>query len=217
MEQIYNLYMYIFQGLKITLQVTFLSLSIGFLLGFFLATIRVYGGKLLGWIAAVYSILFRAVPLLLMVLILFFVITSIVNLSAFWAGTLALCMASGAYQSEIFRGAILAVPQGQMLAARAIGMNKLQAIGYIIIPQALRMAIAPWSNEAAIILKDSSMVYILGVPEILRQAQYYSARTHQPFLAYITVATIYLVLVIITNRTLDYVEKRYTIPSLIKE
>lgn len=100
-----------------------------------------------------------------------------------------------------------------MMAARAIGMTRIKAIRHILLPQALRLAIPPWSNEAAIILKDSSLVYALGVPEVLRRAQQLSASTHQPFLAYGTAAIIYFILVFITNRLLDLLAKRTRIPS----
>ena len=99
------------------------------------------------------------------------------------------------------------------MAARSIGMSRLKAIWHVIIPQAFRHAIPPWSNEAAIVIKDSSLVYVLGVPEILRQAQYYSAREYKPFLAYVTVAVIYFLLTFITNRGLGMVEKRIRIPG----
>ena len=100
-----------------------------------------------------------------------------------------------------------------MMAARAIGLSKMQSIRHIILPQTLRLAIPPWSNEAAIVIKDSSLVYALGVPEILRRAQLISASTQQPFLAYITAAVIYFLLVFITNRLLDRLENRLRIPS----
>ena len=114
---------------------------------------------------------------------------------------------------EILRGALLAVGGGQMTAARAIGMSRLQSIRYIILPQALRLAIPPWSNEVSIVLKDSSLVYALGVPEILRRAQQLSATTQQPFLAYGTAALIYFVLVFATNRGLDYLSERTKLPT----
>jgi polar amino acid transport system permease protein len=100
-----------------------------------------------------------------------------------------------------------------MTAARAIGMNRLQSIRYIVLPQALRLAIPPWSNEASIVLKDSSLVYALGVPEILRRAQQLSATTQQPFLAYGTAALLYFVLVFATNRLLDYASERTKLPT----
>jgi polar amino acid transport system permease protein len=144
---------------------------------------------------------------------MYFVIANLVNLTPFWAGSLSLAIISGAYQAEILRGAIQAVGSGQMMAARTLGMTRLQAIRHIVLPQALRLAIPAWSNEAAIIVKDSSLVYVLGVPELLRRAQYYSARSYQPFIAFIAVAAIYFVLTFLTNRILIALERRYRIPG----
>lgn len=205
---------YLSLGFMITIEVTIVSLTIGLAGGILLGVMRVYGGRLLSGFAAVYSMLIRATPLILVVLILYFVIAKAVNLPPFWAGCLSLGIGSSAYQSEIFRGAIQSIPGGQMMAARSIGMSRMKAIRYVILPQALRVAIAPWSNEAAIVLKDSSLVYVLGVPEILRQAQYYSARTYQPFLAFGAAALIYFCLTFLTNRGLDYFERKTRIPSV---
>jgi polar amino acid transport system permease protein len=213
MEVFTELIPYILQGLNVTLEVSAVALSFGLFFGVILAILRVYGGNLLSRVVGYYVTILRALPHILLLLVLYFMITRIINLSAFWAGSLALSIISSAYQAEIIRGAIMAVPGGQMMAARSMGMSRLKAIWYVIIPQAFRHAIAPWSNEAAIIIKDSSLVSILGVPEILRQAQYYSARTYKPFTAYITVAAIYFLLTFITNRGLDALERRVRIPA----
>ncbi len=212
MEQLQNfglLIYYLLQGVGVTLGVTAIALTTGFVLGTLLGLLRVYGGPLLAGFAAIYSIIIRGVPVIVVLFILFFVIAQFINLTPFLAGALALGIASSAYQSEIFRGAIMAVPPGQMMAARAIGMSRLKAILFVILPQAFRLAIPPWSNEAAIVLKDSSLVYVLGVPEILRRAQYVSARTHEPFIAFAAAALIYFALTFLTNRSLDAVERRY--------
>ncbi len=203
---------YILRGLEITLGVTAIALSCGLFFGSILAILRVYGGPLLSRFITGYVVVIRSLPHVLL-LVIYFMIASFIDLSPFWAGSLSLAIISSAYQAEIVRGAILSVPSGQMMAARAIGMSRLKAIWYIIIPQAFRFAIPPWSNEAAVVIKDSSLVYILGVPEILRQAQYYSARTYQPFTAYITVAAIYFLLTFLANRGLDALEQKIRIPT----
>jgi polar amino acid transport system permease protein len=156
----------------------------------------------------------RAVPPIVMLFILYFILSGkVINLTPFWAGSISLGIISSAYQMEIFRGALQSVGGGQMIAARAVGMSRIKAIRYIILPQALRLAIPPWSNEASIVLKDSSLVYALGVSEILRRAQQLSATTQQPFLAYGTAAIIYFILVFATNRLLDYVAARSKLPT----
>jgi polar amino acid transport system permease protein len=209
-----NFFSYIVQGTAITVGVTLIALPFGLALGLLMALIHTYGGKLLSRIAAAYSLLMRGVPPIVLLFILYFILSGkLINLSPFWAGSLSLGIVSSAYQMEILRGALLAVGGGQMVAARAIGMSRLQSIQYIILPQALRLAIPPWSNEASIVLKDSSLVYALGVPEILRRAQQLSATTQQPFLAYGIAALIYFVLVFATNRALDYLSERTKLPT----
>ena len=204
---------YLLRGTVVTIEVTLIALSTGFVVGLLLGLGRVYGGRLVAIFAAVYSTIIRATPAIVVLFILYFVIARFVNLSPFLAGSLALGIASSAYQSEILRGAIQSVGAGQMMAARAIGMSRLQAIRYIILPQALRLAIPPWSNEAAIVLKDSSLVYVLGVPEMLRRAEYVSARTYEPFVAFGTCAIIYFLLTFSINRGLDRLELKLRVPS----
>jgi polar amino acid transport system permease protein len=214
-EEIFgSLIPYLLTGLSVTLEVTLIALSVGFILGLLLAIVRVYSGKIPSRIIAVYSTVMRSLPHILLLLIMYFVIASVVNLSPFWAGSLSLAIISSSYQTEIFRGAFQSVSSGQMMAARTMGMTRVQAIRHIILPQALRLAIPAWSNEAAIIVKDSSLVYVLGVPEILRKAQYYSARTYKPFTAFIVVAAIYFLLTFITNRGLSILERKVKIPGM---
>ncbi len=207
----FSLFSYLLQGAGVTLSVTGIALGAGFLLGTFMAVLRVYGGKVLAGVAAIYSTVVRGVPVVTIIFILYFVIASAVDLSPFLSGALALGFASGAYQSEIFRGAILSVPPGQMIAARAIGMSRFKAIFHIILPQAIRLAIPAWSNEVTLVLKDSTLVYVIGVPEILRRAQYVSANTLQAFLAYGAAAAIFLAMTFLASRALDTVERRYRI------
>ncbi|HNX46018.1 MAG: amino acid ABC transporter permease [Anaerolineaceae bacterium] len=204
---------YIASGTAYTLGVTLVALPSGLVLGVLFALLYVYGGRVVSRLMSLYSTVMRGIPPIVLLFILYFVMSGSVNLSPFWAGSISLGIISSAYQMEIVRGAILAVSGEQMLAARAIGMSTLEAIRYVILPQTLRLAIPPWSNEAAIVIKDSSLVYALGVPEILRRAQLISASTQQPFLAYISAAVIYFALVFIANRLLARLERRLTIPS----
>lgn len=204
---------YIASGTAYTLGVTLVALPSGLVLGVLFALLYVYGGRVVSRLMSLYSTVMRGIPPIVLLFILYFVMSGSVNLSPFWAGSISLGIISSAYQMEIVRGAILAVSGEQMLAARAIGMSTLEAIRYVILPQTLRLAIPPWSNEAAIVIKDSSLVYALGVPEILRRAQLISASTQQPFLTYISAAVIYFALVFIANRLLARLERRLTIPS----
>jgi polar amino acid transport system permease protein len=205
---------FVIQGASITVAVTLVALPFGFIVGVVLALFYLYGGRVLSGVTAIFGTAMRGIPPIVLLFILFFVISGTVSLTPFWAGSLSLGIISSAYQMEIFRGAILAVGPGQMMAARAVGMSRWRAIRFVILPQALRLAIPPWSNEAAIVLKDSSLVYALGVEEILRRAQLLAANTQQPFLAYGAAALIYFVLVFTVNRFLDWLQKRSQIPGM---
>jgi polar amino acid transport system permease protein len=208
-----NFVRFIAEGTAITVSVTLVALPMGLVLGLVIALVHVYGGRVASTLAMYYSTIMRGIPPVVLLFVLYFIISGAISLSPFWAGAISLGVISSAYQLEILRGALLSVGSGQMMAARAIGMSRLTAVRYIVLPQALRLAIPPWSNEAAIVLKDSSLVYALGVPEILRRAQLLSASTQQPFLAYGTAAAIYFLLVFIVNRLLDLLERRTRIPS----
>ncbi len=204
---------YIASGTAYTIAVTLVALPLGLFIGLLFSLLHVYGGKVLKGLMTLYSTIMRGIPPIVLLFILYFIVSGSINLSPFWAGSISLGIVSSAYQLEIIRGAILSVSSGQMMAARAVGMSKIQAIRNVILPQTLRLAIPPWSNEAAIVIKDSSLVYALGVPEILRRAQLISASTQEPFLAFTTAALIYFALVFITNRLLDLLERKLRIPA----
>lgn len=202
------------QGLLMTLWLSLQGLAAGFVLGMLAALARVYGGKFWRNVAVVYIELFRGTPLLVQIFLIYYGLPSLgITLSRELSAFLALALNSGAYQAEYLRGSILAIGDNQMMAGRSIGLSRWKTIRYVILPQALRLAIPPWSNEASIVLKDSSLVYALGVPEILRRAQQLSATTQQPFLAYGAAALIYFILVFAVNRGLDYLSERTKLPT----
>lgn len=200
---------FIVQGLWVTIGVTIVALTVGLVFGLVTAILRVYGNAFFRQVTTVYSVIVRAVPVIVIIFILYFVIARFVNLSPFLAGSLALGFASGAYQTEIFRGALQAVPSGQMTAARAIGMSRLQAVRSIVLPQAVRLALPAWGNEATLVLKDSTLVFVVGVPEILRRAQQVSARTLEPFVAFAAALLLYLALTLLATQVLQWIERRY--------
>ncbi|MBY8988034.1 MAG: amino acid ABC transporter permease [Candidatus Lokiarchaeota archaeon] len=173
-------------GLLITLLITALSLIFGFVIGLTLAIMRVYGGKELYWLAGGYEKLFRGIPLLVLIFIFAFGLPGI-----FWylepldrllaSVILALGIRSGAYQSQIFRGAILSVNPGQMEAARSLGMNKIKSFRYIVLPQALRIAIPGWSNEYSVVIKDTSFAGAIGTFEMTFAAYIWGFRSVELF------------------------------------
>ena len=136
------------------------------------------------------------------------------NLSMWQAAYFILSINTGAYMAETVRGGILSIDPGQTEGAKAIGMTHVQTMVYVILPQALRRALPSWANEAAGVIKASSLVYIIGVVEIMRLAQYEIARSRQPFAVYIAVALIYFACTYLTNFALRKVERRLAIPDI---
>ena len=137
---------YIASGTAYTFGVTLIALPSGLLIGLVLAFAAVYGGKLAGKVLDLLSTILRGIPPIVLLFILYFVMSGTINLSPFWAGSISLGIISSAYQMEIFRGAILSVSGEQMMASRAIGMSKMQAIRYVGLSQMIRLAIPSWSN-----------------------------------------------------------------------
>ncbi|MFX1526204.1 MAG: amino acid ABC transporter permease [Promethearchaeota archaeon] len=161
----------VINGLPQTLILTVLGLIFGFLLGISLAIMRVYGGVELRIVGIGYEKLFRGIPLLVLIYLFYF---GIPNISPLNSVVLALAVRSGAYQSQIFRGAILSVNPGQIEAAYSVGMTRFQAFRHILMPQALRLALPSWSNEYAVVIKDSSFAFEVGIIEMTRAAYYVS-------------------------------------------
>lgn len=205
---------YLLEGVGMTLQITLIALAFGAILGLTLAIARVYGGNISRKISIAYVRLIRSLPLLVILFMLYFLGSEIIDIPAYWAVVVALGLHTSAYQSEIFRGAIQSVSEGQMEAAMALGMSKTQGIFSVLLPQALRRAIPYWANEAAIVLKDSALAYVLGITELMRRGEYVSARTSQPLLTYLVIGFIYFVLTYIFTKSMAWVESRTRIPGL---
>jgi polar amino acid transport system permease protein len=210
-ESFFTMLQFLLPGLGVTVSVTMIALVMGCCIGALMAVMRVYGGVVARNIALCYSMVVRAVPVVVIIFILYFVISEFIDLSPFMSGAVALGFASGAYQTEIFKGAILSIPTGQMVAARAIGMGRARAIRCIIMPQALRVAVPALINEVSLVLKDSSLVFVIGVPELLRRAQYASASTMEPLLAFGTAAFFYILMTFTLTKILETIERRFSI------
>ena len=199
---------YILQGTWVTLAVVAGALALGLSLGLFLAVGQVYGSRPVRNVVGVYVWFFRGF-FMLMFLFYFGILAALkVELSPFTISIGVLGLISSAYQSQILRGAILALPEGQLKAARAIGMRDGQAIVFIILPQALRLAIPGWTNEYTIILKDSAVTYALGVSELMARTHHVAARTYQHFWLYILAGIIFMVLTYLGTKALHLLEKK---------
>ncbi|WP_254545641.1 amino acid ABC transporter permease [Halomarina pelagica] len=221
---------YLFAGLVVTIMLTVTSLLLGFLAGFPAGAIEVYGrGPLRSAIRAA-GVALRGTPILVILVIVFFVVPIpfpksdvtiptpwmpvTFNQGAFAAATLGLGLRSAAYQSQTFRGALQSVSEGQMEAARSIGLSKLEAIRFVITPQALRRSIPGFQNEFTIVLKDTSIAIVIGVADLFfRGNAIFIQQTTATLELFLFISLIYFVLTFVTNRSLDYLGRYYAIPG----
>lgn len=220
MEFVYNIldifHSYGMQFLKasqITIGITFVSLLIGTVIGLIFAFFKISNLKTLHFIADIYIGLIRGTPLIVQLMFLYYGISSIVVLSDFTAGALALGIHAGAYIAEIFRGAIQSIDKGQMEAARSLGMSYPLAMRRIIFPQAFTRAIPSLGNQFIIGLKDSSLVAYIAVTELFNTALSAQGQNFMPFETYVVVGSYYLVLVLIFTFILNKIEAKYNISS----
>lgn len=202
-------------GTATTFQLTMLAIGLGLAGGILLALGRVYGNKLIYWVSTAYVQFVRGTPVLVQLFLIYYGLPTFeIRLDSLTAAIIGLGLNSAAYQAEYFRGAIQSISRGQMLAARAIGMTNLQAIRYVILPQALRIVIPPWSNELIYTLKYSSVAFIIGAPELMATGQIIASRNFRYFEVFLIVAFIYLVCVLIISKLLDIAEQKLKIPGL---
>jgi len=202
-------------GLRVTVELTVGCVLLGGVLGLLLAIGRVYGGGIVSRLCSVYIQVFRGTPLLVQLMLLFFGLPAAgIYLSPFVSGLLALSMNSAAFQAEYFRGAIQSIASGQMQAGLSIGLTKWQAIRFVVVPQALRLVLPPWSNEVIYMLKGSSMVYLVSLPDLLGMGRVIASQTFRYFEILIVVAVMYLAMVLIITLLLRVIERRVRVPGL---
>lgn len=206
---------YLLHGSLVTVGLVIFAMALGLVIGTLLAVGQVYGSEWVRRVVIVYVWFFRGVPLLVLLFLFYFGLFTLfrINISAFTASVVVLGLISAAYQSQILRGAILSLPEGQMKAARAMGMSETQCILLIILPQAFRLSVPGWSNEYSIVLKDTAVSYALGVMEVMARAHFVASRTYEHLPLYFTAGVIFLVLTYLGTKALRIVEERVRIPG----
>ena len=197
-------------GAGITIQITAISVGLGLIIGMFVGIARICNVKVLRALATVYIDFLRGTPLLVQIFLIYFALPMVVGqrVDPFIAAITACGINSGAYIAEIFRAGIQAIDEGQMEAGRSLGMSWVQTMRYIIVPQAFKNVIPPLGNEFIALLKDSSLVSVIGFEELTRRGQLIIARTCGSLEIWITVALIYLVMTLTISRLVSYMEKR---------
>ncbi|MBW7570042.1 amino acid ABC transporter permease [Succinivibrio faecicola] len=198
-------------GAIVTLEITLVAVSFGVLIGLFVGMAELSSYRLLRIPAKVYVDIIRGTPLLVQIFIIYFALPNIINMriEPYIAAVVACSINSGAYVAEIFRSGIQSIDKGQFEAGRSLGLTWSQTMKMIVVPQAFRRTIPQLGNEFIAMLKDSSLVSVIGFEELTRKGQLIIAATYRSFEIWAAVAVIYLVMTLTISRFVSYLEKKY--------
>jgi len=207
-------------GALVTLQLAATALLLGTLLRAGICAMQLSGRRALQALGNGYAAVVRGIPDLLIVFAVFFggsltlaaLTGRYVEIDTFVAGVVALALSFGAYAAEIGRGALQSVPRTQREAAGTLGMSRLQTLWTVVLPQAARLALAPFGNQSIVLLKQTSIVSIVGCDELMRKAAEASGATREPFTMYLATACIYLALTGMATLCLEWAERRAARP-----
>jgi len=222
---------YIWPGVQMTLLLTITAFALSLVIGLFAGLARVSTNPILYNIATFYVEAIRGVPILVQLLYVTFVIfplfvdgltavgfdISIRNVEMHTRVILGLALAYGAFEAEVFRAGIESIGKGQMEAARSLGMSYFQAMRYVVLPQALRVVLPPLGNDFVAMLKDSSLISVVALPETLQQGRLWVSRTFRAFEGYNTVALFYLVMTLLLSLLVRLIERRTSLPGQSEE
>lgn len=195
-------------GILITFQVTVESIVLALIIGLFTGLGRLSKNRIVNGIASLYVEVIRGIPLLVQLFYIYFALGRFVNVPAMWSAVIAMAVCYGAYMGEIFRAGIESIPKGQMEAARSLGMSHSQAMTHVILPQAVKTILPPVGNEFVALLKDSSLVSILAVSDLLRRGREFASETFTYFETYTMVALIYLIITLFFSKLISMMEDR---------
>ncbi|MCD6290108.1 MAG: amino acid ABC transporter permease [Anaerolineae bacterium] len=210
---------FIVPGLRVTLQATFAAYGLALIIGLIAGLMRVSRNPVLYAVSTLYVEIIRGIPMLVILLYAGFVISprlrdatgGTVKLTDIQEAILGLAIGYGAYLAEVYRAGIESIHRGQMEAARSLGMTYMQAMRYVVLPQAIRVILPPLGNDFIAMLKDSSLVAVLAIPDLLQMGRLYISRTFRAFEGYNSVALLYLVMTLFLSLLVRWIEKRWSI------
>lgn len=206
----------IFRGFLLTVQMTFFGVIVGLLIGIILAIGDMYGGKPISAMIKVYVEFFRGSPLIVQLFIFYYSIPNLLNViwNNYTVGLMVFALNSAAYQKGYIKGAMESVFEDQMTAALSLGLSKVQAIRYVVLPQALRIVIPAWSNEFSSLAKSTAALLVIALPELTSALKSIASWTWRILETYAFGALIYLLWISVVMKILDIIYKKVQIPEL---
>jgi glutamate/aspartate transport system permease protein len=204
---------FLWNGMLLTLQLTALAVSGGLLLGIVLAVARLSPIRPLAWVVEAYVNFLRSMPLILVIFWFYTLVPKLIGrpVSGFYSVLIAFVMFEAAYYSEIIRAGISSVRRGQISAALALGLTKLQSMRYVVLPQAVRNMVPVLLTQSIVMLQDTSLVYVVGLRDFLTSADIVAGRDNRPIELYMFVATVFLIICFSASRLANQLRRRYAL------
>jgi glutamate/aspartate transport system permease protein len=204
---------FLWNGMLLTMQLTALAVSGGLLFGVVLAVLRLSPVRPLAWLVEGYVNFLRSMPLILVIFWFYTLVPKLIGrpVSGFYSVLIAFVMFEAAYYSEIVRAGISSVRRGQIAAAMALGLTNLQAMRYVILPQAVRNMVPVLLTQSIVMLQDTSLVYVVGLRDFLTSADIVASRDNRPTELYMFVALVFLVVCFSASRLVNRLRRRYAI------
>ena len=201
---------WLFEGVVLTLKIAIVSMAFAMILGLLIALLRMSPIWPVRTLASLYISIFRAIPPLVFILWMYYGVTLVtgLNIEAFWSGVICLTLQYAAWLAEIYRAGLQAIDKGQREAALSTGLSRTRAFAKVIWPQAWRIIIPPMANNFVGIIKDSSLIGVIGLNELMRQSQIAVSLTFRPFELYTAAMVIYIVLTLAIARMASFLEQR---------
>ncbi len=199
------------KGLITTLEISVYATFLGLIIGLFAGLGRISNNPLAKGLSTVYVEIIRGTPLLVQIFVFYFFLGTVLQFDRMSAGVMALAVFTGAYVAEIVRAGIQSIHTGQMEAARSLGMNYFQAMGYIILPQAFKRILPPLAGQFISLIKDSSLVSIIAITDLTKAGREIITSTFATFEIWFTVAALYLVLTFSLSMIVRYIERRFAV------
>lgn len=208
--QVLQYWPFLLSGVALTIQVSLVAMLGGIIIGMVIALIRIAHVPVADWAASLYVDFFRATPVLAQLIWIYYALPILTghSLSAFAAGAIGLSLYAGSFLAEIFRAGILSVERGQTEAALALGMNRVQAMRRVILPQATVRMLPPIGSSLITLVKDSALLSVISVPELMRQSEALASLTFRRMEVLTVAAVIYFALTYPLSRGVDYLHRR---------
>ncbi len=204
----WEIFKFLPDGVLVTFEVTLSSISLAIVIGLFTGLGRISQNRIINLVASTYVEVVRGIPLLVQLFYIYYALAKFVQVPAMLAAILAMSFCYGAYMGEVFRAGIESVDNGQTEASLSLGFNRRQTMFYVILPQAWRTILPPVGNEFIALLKDTSLVSILAVADLLRRGREFASTTFDYFETYTMVALLYLLITLVLSKLVSIMEER---------